>query len=102
MKIALFFPFNPLAGSYSTGGMEQCLQRMGHEVLAVVFPGNCYVKDSRKIEEVKYIPSIEELNSCDAIILNYAEHIIGWLETIFELDAWKNYVHVPVIARFDE
>lgn len=102
MKLALFFPENYLAGTYATGGMVRCLTKMGHEVLPVSFPGNCYIKNQRKIEEVKFVPSIEELNSCDAILLCYFEHIVGWIETCYNLQEWKEKLHVPVIARFDE
>lgn len=101
MKICLFYPENVFASWYACGGYVSCLRRMGHEVLNVPFPGNCYQKNSAQIQDIKY-PLFHDINSCDVVILAYLEHIHGWLETIYGIESWEKHIEVPVIARFDE
>lgn len=100
MKVALFYPVNVIASWYSLGGYAKCLKSMGHEVVDVPLPGNCYHESQRKLSEVASFPDIATLNSCDIVLLTYLEHINGWMELLYG-SRWSE-VKVPVIARFDE
>lgn len=102
MKICIFYPSNVLAGWMAIGGYINAFKRLGHDVLHVILPGNCYAKGLRKPEEVAFYPSFEEINKCEVVILAYLEHIFGWLDTLYGLEEWKKQVKIPVIARFDE
>jgi hypothetical protein len=94
MKIALFYPRNIYASWYALGGYVEALTRMGHEVLDAPVPGNVIVPGVQH-------PTIDALNSCDAILSMYHEYMQPWLEAFYGLETWSK-LKPPVIARFDE
>ena len=67
---------------------------MEHEVLDCPVPGNTV--DLNKVK----MPTIEELNSCQCILITFAEYMQPWLEASYGAN-WKR-VKVPKVARYDE
>jgi hypothetical protein len=97
MRIALFYPKNLYASWYALGGYKLALERLGHEVVDLPFPGN----EVANIEVFRAIfPTIETLNGCDVILSMFHEYVQPWLEAIYGA-TWKTLT-TPVIARFDE
>lgn len=102
MKIAIFYPNNMLAGWYSQGGYQQNLERMGHEVIDVAFPGNT----PQLIEQLKergLVPELEKLLACDMVLSLYHEYTLPWLSAIYGFENWRKLMDtVPVVGRLDE
>jgi hypothetical protein len=97
MRIALFYPKNLYASWYALGGYKLALERLGHEVVDLPFPGN----EVGNIEVFRAIfPTIKTLNGCDVILSMFHEYVQPWLEAIYGAE-WKELT-TPVIARFDE
>lgn len=98
MKLALFYPRNIYASWYALGGYRLALEAMGHEVVDCPLPGN----NPANIDQLKYKPSIEQLTSCDAILLMFAEYVVPWLQVMYGgLEQWRS-IPTHKIARFDE
>ena len=98
MKIALYYPHNWLASWYTLGGYANTLRDMGHEVIDCPFPGNL-VHDVDNVRS--RMPTIDQLNSVDCILLMFMEYIQPWLASVYGLELWK-HVKVPIVARYDE
>ena len=99
MKVALFYPWNFLGGWGACGGYATALRRAGHEVVDYPFPGNQVVDPE---SHVKKAPTLEQLNSCGAILSLHHEYVQPWLEAVYDYDkVWKK-VKTPVVARLDE
>jgi len=98
MKIALYYPRNWLASWYTLGGYVNTLQDMGHDVIDCPFPGN----QVHNVDQVRAaMPTIDQLNSCDCVLLMFMEYIQPWLAAVYGLELWQ-HVKVPIVARYDE
>ena len=98
MRLAIFYPRNYLAGYFSLGGYASAVARMGHEVIDCPLPGNV----PHAIDEIRAkLPTIEQLDGCDAVVSFYHEYTQLWLREIYGLAAWSVIKH-KVVARFDE
>lgn len=76
---------------------------MGHEVIHCHFPGN--VMGRTQIPELYSIranaPTIEQMNSCHAVISFYHEYTQQWLDLVYGFQEWSK-LKTPVIAQFNE
>lgn len=98
MKVALFHPHNTLGGWVAVGGYRAALERMGHEVLDAVLPGNTVAN----VDVVRStLPTIVALAGCDVIISAFHEYTAPWLEALYGFEAWKPLIN-KTVARFDE
>lgn len=98
MRVAIFYPYNTFASWYTLGGYRSVLQRMGHDVVDCVLPGN----QPQNISAVrKKLPTIEQLSECDVVLVAFAEYIRPWLTQVYGIERWKK-IKAPVIFRYDE
>lgn len=91
-----------MASWLSLGGYRATLEQMGHEVIDCSLPGN---HPGVKLPQIgilrQRMPTINQLNECDAIISFFHEYTQLWLEDLYETE-WHEKRTAPVIARFDE
>ncbi len=89
-----------LASWLALGGYTAALERLGHLVLDCPFPGN-QVMGVELLRQ--FMPTVEDLESCDAILSMFHEYTQPWLEAIYGLENWQRVMRATqVVARFDE
>jgi Glycosyl transferases group 1 len=98
MKLAVFYIRQTFAGWPSLGGYTQAFKRLGHKILDLPLPGN-QVRNAELLRG--YLPPIDKLNECEAVICFSYEYVQPWLEAVYGFDEWEK-VKVPIIGRFDE
>jgi glycosyltransferase involved in cell wall biosynthesis len=85
MKVATFFSDSTWASWTLSRGFPEAVKRLGHEVVAVPVPaGARQITKSMDAKLRSSWPTIEELNGCDAIILNGVEHLADWIFHVYE------------------
>lgn len=101
MKIGLFYVWNVMGGWGASGGYAEALRRMGHEVVEHAFPGN-FINPAMVEQQVKTAPTLERLNSCDAIISLHHEYVVPWLAAVYNREKVWDRIAVPIVGRLDE
>ncbi len=87
MKIAVFFSDSPWASWSLSMGLPLVAARMGHEVIAGGFPPTSKITKAQEEAIRARIPSVEELHSCDLILVCGPEHLKEWIKHYYP--EWK-------------
>ena len=93
MKVAVFFSNDPTAGWNMGEGIVRTLRRMGHQVISGPLPTAREASEPMVVMVKAGAPKLEELKSCDAIIVSGPEHIAPWIDLVYGKYDWK---HLPV------
>lgn len=83
MKIACFFSDSTWASWSLSQGLPEVIKRMGHECFAGALPPDTKMTKARRDS----LPTQEQLESCDLIIICGAEYLKGWIEFLYP--DWK-------------
>jgi hypothetical protein len=88
MRIA-YFHTGTILSSWSILSMGDTLRSMGHEVLDGSIPTNAHGAVVCELSQTEYqrfrakMPTLEDLQSCDAILVSGPEYVGVWLNTLY-------------------
>jgi len=93
MRIA-YFHTGTVLSSWSIFSMGDTLRSMGHDVLDGIIPTNAHGAVLTELGRAEYerfrakIPTLEQLQSCDAILVAGPEYVGVWLNTLYGKKQW--------------
>ena len=93
MRIA-YFHTGTVLSSWSIFSMGATLRSMGHEVLEGTIPTNAHGAVVQNVGRGDYerirskMPTLEELKSCDVILVAGPEYVAVWLNTLYGKEQW--------------
>jgi glycosyltransferase involved in cell wall biosynthesis len=94
MRIAHFHT-NTIFSSWSNLAIPETLRRMGHEVLEGAIPTNAngqviHTLSKRELNAaIARMPTFEDLQGCDLILVSGPEYVARWLNTLYGKDRWR-------------
>jgi hypothetical protein len=95
MRIA-YFHTGTILSSWSILSMGDTLRAMGHQVFDGPIPTTAHGKVLTTLGQAEYerfrakVPTLEELESCDAILVAGPEYVGVWLNTLYGKKQWCN------------
>jgi spore maturation protein CgeB len=101
MKITVFYPQSQGTAWSMQEGIARTLRFMGHEVLTGITPVDKSATEQRLEAVRKQLPPIQEVQTCDLVIVSGPEHIGPWLQAVYGAYEWKN-LGVPKAAWLHE
>ncbi len=93
MRIA-YFHTGTVLSSWSIFSMGITLRLMGHEVLEGTIPTNAHGAVIQNVGRGDYervrakMPTLEDLDGCDVILVAGPEYVAVWLNTLYGKDKW--------------
>ncbi len=93
MRVA-YFHTGTILSSWSIYSMASTLRSMGHEVFEGTIPTNHHGAVLQNVGRTDYerilatMPTIEDLESCDVILVAGPEYVAIWLNTLYGKDKW--------------
>ena len=93
MRIARFNT-GTIFSSWTNLAVADTLRGMGHEVFEGVIPTNEHGAVMHQLGPHQYrravagMPTLEQLESCEVILVSGPEYIAAWLHTLYGQDAW--------------
>ena len=93
MRLA-YFHTGTVLSSWSLFSMGNTLRSMGHEVLEGTIPTNAQGAVVQQLNHVEYervrakMPTLEGLESCEAILVAGPEYVATWLNTLYGQQQW--------------
>ncbi|MGB8011379.1 MAG: glycosyltransferase [Terriglobales bacterium] len=95
MRIAYFHTATVLS-SWSVFSLADTLRSLGHEVLDGAIPTNANGAVLHQLGQAEYqrfraaMPSLENLQACDLILVMGPEYVAVWLNTLYGKENWCN------------
>jgi glycosyltransferase involved in cell wall biosynthesis len=93
MRIA-YFHTGTVLSSWSIFSMAATLRSMGHEVLEGTIPTNGHGAVVQQVGRADYerilatMPTLEDLQSCEVILVAGPEYVAVWLNTLYGKEQW--------------
>ena len=94
MRLA-YFHTGTVLSSWSLFSMGDTLRSMGHEVLEGTIPTDGHGAVVQKLSHAEYqrirakMPTLEGLESCEAILVAGPEYVAMWLNTLYGNEQWR-------------
>jgi glycosyltransferase involved in cell wall biosynthesis len=95
MRIA-YFHTGTILTSWSLFSLAITLRSLGHEVLDGTIPTDAQGTVSHQLGRAEYqrilatLPSLQDLQSCDLVLVAGPEYIAVWLNTLYGKQPWRN------------